>query len=88
MEVMAFNTCGVEYKLNDIMSALLVTNLAIAGLAYKNLINDEMYRDFEYILRDACTKTDALIKGLKPVLVENDKRIVLIYAEEAEAAPY
>jgi hypothetical protein len=83
MEVMAFHTDSVEYKLYDIMSALLITNLAVAGLAERKLINNDQLRGFEYIILDACRKADDLINGLKPVLVGEDKRIVMIFGEQA-----
>ncbi|GEM_PF-921167 len=83
MEVMAFRTDSVEYKLYDIMSALLITNLAVAGLAERKLINSDQLRGFEYIILDACRKTDDLINGLKPVLVGEDKRIVMLFGEQA-----
>ena len=81
MELLAFNTEGVEYKLYDIMSAFQALIFAVNGLKNMNLIKENELSGFEYIIRDACNKTDALIQGMKPVLVGNDRRIVLVFGE-------
>ena len=85
MEVLSFRTEGVEYKLYDIMSALNVLTFAVNGLRLMEWINEDELMGFEYVLRNARLKTDALIQGMKLILVNNDKRVVLLFSEESES---
>src|SRR5512145_2034415 len=84
MEVHAFDTDNVEYKLNDILSAFNAMTFAVNGLMNLRLINNDQFAGLEYILRDAQNKAEALVMGLKPILAENDKRIVLLFCDESD----
>ena len=74
MEIFAFNTEGVEYKLYDIMSAFQALKFAVNGLKNMNRVNDDELTGFELILREAYRKSDELIVSMKPILVGCDKK--------------
>lgn len=44
---------------------------------------DELF-GFEYILKDAIKKAELLVQGMKPILVNNDDRIVLLLGKEVK----
>lgn len=41
-------------------------------------IKEDELSGFEYILKDAIKKAQLLVLGMKPILVNNDERIVLL----------
>lgn len=84
MEIFAFKTDGVEYKLNDILSAFNALSFAINGLRYMDRIKEDELFGFEYILKDVIKKTELLVQGMKPILVNNDNRIVLLLGTEVK----
>ena len=53
MEIFAFKTDGVEYKLYDILSAFNALSFAVNGLRYMDRIKEDELSGFEYILKDA-----------------------------------
>lgn len=82
MEVHAFDTNDVEYKLYDIQSAFEALSFAVNGLKNYEQISDEELSGFEYIIRDAKVMADDLINGLKPVWFQDSGKIVLLFGEE------
>ena len=84
MELFAFRTDGVEYKLYDILSAFNDLSFAVNGLRYMDRINEDELSGFEYILKDAIKKAELLVQGMKPILVNNDERIVLLMGTQVK----
>ena len=84
MEIFAFKTDGVEYKLYDILSAFNALSFAVNGLRYMDRIKEDELSGFEYILKDAIKKAGALVQGMKPILVNNDDRIVILPGKEVK----
>ncbi|HPF07934.1 MAG TPA: hypothetical protein PK293_17960 [Spirochaetota bacterium] len=84
MELFAFRTDGVEYKLYDILSAFNALSFAVNGLRYMDRIKEDELFGFEYILKDAIKKAELLVQGMKPILVNNDERIVLLLGTQVK----
>ena len=84
MELFAFRTDGVEYKLYDILSAFNAISFAVNGLRYMDRIKEDELSGFEYILKDAIKKAELLVKGMKPILVNNDERIILLLGTQVK----
>ena len=84
MELFAFRTDGVEYKLYDILSAFNAISFAVNGLRYMDRIKEDELSGFEYILKDAIKKAELLVQGMKPILVNNDERIVLLMGTQVK----
>lgn len=78
MEIFAFRTEGVEYKLYDIMSSLNLLAFAVNGLKNMERIKQDELSGFTFLLDDAIKKAGTLVQGMKPILVNNDDRIVLL----------
>ncbi len=84
MEIFAFRTDSVEYKLYDILSAFNALSFAVNGLRNMSRINEDELSAFEYILKDAIKKTGTLVQGMKPILVNNDERIILLLGTQVK----
>ena len=84
MELFAFRTGAVEYKLYDILSAFNALSFAVNGLRYMDRIKEDELFGFEYILKDAIKKAELLVQGMKPILVNNDERIVLLLGTQVK----
>ena len=84
MEVFAFTTDDVEFKLYDILSSFRIIDFALTGLHAMKLIKEDDLCAFNAVLRSAIGKTESLVDGMKPILLGQDKRIVLLYGEVVE----
>jgi len=82
MEIFAFRTEGVEYKLYDKMSSLNLLAFAVNGLKNMERIKEDELSGFLFLLNDALKKTGLLVNGMKPILVNNDDRIVLLMGKQ------
>ncbi len=81
MEILSFSTSNVENKLNDICGAIEAMKFAVEGLRFRSLINDSELNGLYSVLKDAGKKAESLAGNLKPVLIGDGRRIVLVFCE-------